>query len=82
MVSGAAFQSLAVSLLTLSLAALDFESSFHIFVVVVLMDLPPSFLHNNTKNCCVLMLLILYSLTFSDPFSLKVGDDAFPSPDI
>ena len=36
----------------------------------------------NTKNCCVLMLLIPYSLTFSDPFSLKVGDDAFPSPDI
>ena len=41
MVSGAAFQSLAMSLLTLSLAALDFESSFHIFEVVVQMDLPP-----------------------------------------
>ena len=42
--SGTVFQSLAVSLLILSLAALDFESSFHIFMEDILISLPPSFL--------------------------------------
>ena len=41
---GAEFHSLAMSLLTFSLAALDLKSSFHSFVVVVLTALPVSIL--------------------------------------
>ena len=48
--SGAEFQSLAESLLTLSLAAFDLLSSFQIFIEEVLICLPPSFLPGYIYN--------------------------------